>query len=286
MERNYIILTVILIISIIGVTSYFFVPPLKYWTSNPTTFEECKEAGGKIWHTKQYFCIFRGKTYEEQALKIGTAVNTDIQTPHPYPNSEISTKLVWSHTLNQPNSKFLRLHFERFEVKGIIDTPVVYETIDLGPCVVSAPQATPPKEGQVSAPAASPNECGNQTIKKIFTPQEIFDKRYVTGDFVAIKDKDEKVLDILVRESLPAFNGSPAGFLRQDVWGQTYFDVDTLIIELYADESDNGFGLYIDKYVRGFTEEERELVNREMMDQYLQDCEKQGIPPERCPIPE
>ena len=104
-------------------------------------------------------------------------------------------------------------------------------------------------------------------------------------DFVAVKDKNGKFLDILTKESLHTFNGSPAEFLSEDVWGQTYTDEGTIIFERYADESDNGFGLYIDKYARGFTEEERERVNQGAADQYLRDCKRQGIPPEQCLIP-
>ena len=134
----------------------------------------------------------------------------------------------------------------------------------IDPNTIQETQIVEQQPGEVSVGSSRLIKCGIVQEKKQFTPQEIFDNynEYVQGDFVAIKNKDGKVLDILLRESLPNFEGSPADFLRQDVWGQTYRDVDFIAVELYADESDNGFGLYIDKYARDFSEKEIDEVNK------------------------
>ena len=175
-----------------------------------------------------------------QAVKVGKVVNTSIESPHPYPNSDSVQKLIWSYVLTHPNTNSLGIHFDRLEVKGEINTPIVLETVDYGSCEVSVPQATPPKEGVVSVPQASLKNCGNQTVKKTFTPQEIFDNKYVKGDFVVIRDKRDNILDILVEKPLA------------DGWYRSY-DTDSIKIELYADNSDNDYGLHIDKYTYGIT---------------------------------
>ncbi len=246
-----------------------------------------------------YYSI--GQTSKDLVLRVGAVEDVNVQSPHPYPNGTSARSLVWTETINHPGATSLRLHFNKFEVKGISNIPTIFEEVDHGRCILIAPegyrrelidpntiretQIITQQPGEVSVGSARLLKCGIVREKKQFSPQEVFDQVYVKGDFVAIKNKSGKVLDILMRESLSTFNGSPVEFLREDVWGQTYADVDTIIIELYADESDNGFGLYVDKYARGFTAEERERVNQETTDQYLQDCERRGIPPEQCVIP-
>lgn len=205
--------------------------------------------------------------------KAGEGVNVDIQTPHPYVSSNGGKVLIWSYTLQHPRATLLKLHFKKFEIKGMINsnTPTIFEEVDYGKCDLNAPEgykrelvdSNTIKETQIvkqesgGAPLGSLRfiKCGVVQEKKQFTPQEIFDNynEYVLGDFVAIKDNNGKVLDVLVRESLPKFGGSPEDFLREDIWGQTYHDIDSITIELYADESDNGYGLNIDKYIYGFS---------------------------------
>jgi len=51
-------------------------------------------------------------------LIIGGVVDTDIQSPHPYSNSDDGGKLVWSYTLSHPNATNLKLHFKKVEVKS------------------------------------------------------------------------------------------------------------------------------------------------------------------------
>ena len=173
-------------------------------------------------------------------VKVGNVVNTSIESPHPYPNGDSDQKLVWSYVLTHPNTNSLSIHFNRLEVKGEINTPVILETIDYGPCEVNVPQTIPPKEGEVSVPSSSPKNCGNQTIKKAFTSQEIFDNQYVKGDFVVVTNKQGRILDILVEKPLA------------DGWYRSY-DTDSIKIELYADNSDIDYGLSIDKYIYGIT---------------------------------
>lgn len=174
------------------------------------------------------------------AVKVGNVVNTSIESTHPYPNSDSDRDLVWSYVLTHPNTNSLSIHFDRLDVKGEINSPVILETIDNGPCEVSVGQLIPPKEGEVSVPSASLKNCGNQTVKKIFTPQEIFDNKYVKGDFVVVRNKQDRILDILVEKSLA------------DGWYRSY-DIDSIKIELYADNSANDYGLKIDKYTYGIT---------------------------------
>jgi len=227
-----------------------------------------------------FYIIYSGQLiYKPALLQVGETIDTNIQSSHPYPNGVGGKVLVWSETLEHQGATSLRLHFNKFEIKGIINTPTIFEEVDYGECDLNAlegyerilidpntiqeNQIVEQQPGEVSVGSTRLIKCGIVQEKKQFTPQEIFDNynEYIQGDFVAIKDKNGKVLDILLRESLPNLEGSPADFLRQDVWGQTYHDIDTITIELYADESDNGFGLYIDKYARGFTEEEIDEAN-------------------------
>ena len=226
-----------------------------------------------------FYFIYPGSS-TTKPLQVGETVDTNIQSPHPYPNSGSGKILVWSETLEHQDATALRLHFNKFEIKGMINTPTIFEEVNYGECDLNAPegykrelinpntiretQIVEQQPGEVSAGSSRSIKCGISQEKKQFTPQEIFDNynKYIEGDFVAIKNKDGKILDILLRESLPNFEGSSTDFLRQDVWGQTYDGVDSISIEFYADESDNGFGLYIDKYARGFTEEEINEANK------------------------
>lgn len=287
MKKIYVVL-IILGVVLSSVGFYYFVPPLKYWTTSPTNFEECKEAGGRVWHTKNYFCVFRGQTFEEKAFKIGAVEVLDVQSPHPYPNSVNEKSVVWSDKVTHTGVKFLHLHFDRLEVNGKITVPTIFETVDYGPCEPGSEikQQTEQKSGEeVSVGQLTPpKQCGLVQEKKIFTAQEILDEGYVTGDFVVLKDKAGNILDVLVEKPLA------------DGWYRTY-DTDTVTIDLYADNSENAYGIVIDKYSRGFSQAERETVNQQFSDQereriiqqlaelYYKDCEKRGIPRNKCPIP-
>jgi hypothetical protein len=257
MKKIYTIL-ILLGIVLVGVLFYFFVPPLKYWTTNPTNFEECKEAGGKVWHTKNYWCNFRGQKFDEKVLKIGAVEDIDVQSPHPYPNGVNEKSVVWSNKITHPDATFLYLHFDRLEVSGKINIPTIFEEVDYGLCEPSSEvkQQTEQKSGEeVSVGSLTlPKKCGLVQEKKKFTAQEILNNGYVTGDFVVLKDKVGNVLDVLVERPLA------------DGWYRTY-DTDSVTIELYADNSENSYGILIDKYSRGFSEKEKEKVNQQLVEQ-------------------
>ena len=64
----------------------------------------------------------------------------------------------------------------------------------------------------------------------------------MSGDFIVIRDKQSRTLDVLVEKPLA------------DGWFRTY-ETDSITVELYADTSANDYGVAIDKYSRGFTDE-------------------------------
>ena len=174
---------------------------------------------------------------QEAFVRIGGDKDIDIQTPHPYPNSTSERSLVWSYKLNHPDATFLKLHFNTFEVVAEINTPVIYESIYI-PC-------PDPSVGELQEGVTSVDElavCGNKTIKKSFTPEEILSNNYISGDYILIRDANHNILDLLTQAPT---NG----------WSRTYDGQEILNIELYADNSENGYGLMIDKYSYGFPRE-------------------------------
>lgn len=226
-------------------------------------------------------------------LIIAEGIDIDIQTPHPYLNSDSNRDVVWSYTLEYPDATLLRLHFNRFEIKyEEITAPTVFEEVDYGECDLNAPkgyerklidpntiqetQIVEQKPGELSVGSSRLIKCGIVEEKKEYTDQEIFDNNWVGGDFLLVKDKDGNVLDIITKK--------PSHYESLDFWSDIYH-VDTIILELYADNKENAYGFRIDKYSRGFTDEERRIINEQRLEQYYKDCEERGIPVEKCPIP-
>ena len=69
MNSKKIILIIVSLILLAGIGFYFYgLPPIKYWTKNPTNFEECKEATrGFIIKTLPAQCEFRGQNFVDQS---------------------------------------------------------------------------------------------------------------------------------------------------------------------------------------------------------------------------
>ena len=69
MKLKKIILILVSLILLAGIGFYFYgLPPIKYWTKNPTNFEECKEATrGFIIKTLPAQCEFRGQNFVDQS---------------------------------------------------------------------------------------------------------------------------------------------------------------------------------------------------------------------------
>jgi hypothetical protein len=219
---------------------------------------------------------------------VGQNVNAQVDSPHPYPNSIGDRILAWSETISYPNATYLRLHFSKIEVIGSLSIPTA--PIDYGPCDLNAPEGytrfrigpnsigeaptknlqiddngnigiipNPPTSSEGSAstgssPGINTIKCGviQEPIK--LTPQEMFSDadKYIQGDFVAIKDKNGKVLDIITAEYNYFFSPKyETGYEIDDAWSQTYSKVDTVTIELYTDKNENGYGVSIDKFTRG-----------------------------------
>src|SRR3989344_2656384 len=86
---NVILISVI--VAIVGaVVLYFYrLPPIKYWTQNPTNFEECKEATrGVIIKTLPAQCEFRGQNFVDQLIQQPAHVPNPTPTPTPINNNE------------------------------------------------------------------------------------------------------------------------------------------------------------------------------------------------------
>lgn len=186
---------------------------------------------------------------DDRRLMTGVVVNSNIQTPHPYPNSESGRQIVWSYTLSDPSATALGLHFKDFDVAGIINP--TSHVVEYPVCVPSG--FDPGGQSVPEVPGAIEERCGNVTV--LYTLQEIYDNNYLDGDFFLVKDINGNILDILTRN----FNGfislyndpnNPQPEREGNNW-RIYSNTNSITIELYADESDNTFGLHIDKYLRG-----------------------------------
>ncbi len=267
MQYKKILLSILVVV--VGAIVYYFVPPVKYWTQNPTSFEECKKANGGVWYTNRVLCEFRGQTFKEKLLKIGAMEDTNIQSTHPYPNSRQGTELVWSYTLTHPGSTNLKLHFKKIELRSY------QKLINKGETEVRA--IVPVKGVDLDYP---------NNIDVFPADMERMLSGW-SGDYIVVRDAKRTIIAI-VGGSCPH---APLGYQDQCLedgegfWLLQPVEGETAIIELYADEKENGFGIHVDKYTRGFTDKEKERVNQETMDQYLKDCKEQGIPPEQCLIP-
>ena len=107
MNSKKIILILVLLILLAGIGFYFYrLPPLKYWTKNPTNFEECKEATrGFIITTLPAQCEFRGQNFVDQSqgqigiLNSPSRQNSN-QSNQTFSESEIlaSLKTNWQST--------------------------------------------------------------------------------------------------------------------------------------------------------------------------------------------
>jgi len=183
--------------------------------------------------------------------------------------------------LNHSGAPSLGIHFNRFEIKyGEITAPTVFETVDYGPCEKNPEPETQTgqQSGNISVgEQVIPKPCGLVEKKKEYTPQEIFDNNWIDGDFLLIKNKEGNILDIITKSPFFITQGP------YDFW--TGYSGDTIILELYADNSENGYGIYIDKYRRDFTEEERRRVNDQRFEQYYKDCEERNISRNECMTP-
>lgn len=233
---------IILALIIAGVIVYYFVPSVKYWTNSPTNFEECMDAKGRVWQTNKVWCEFRGQTFEEKLLKIGAVESTDIQSTHPYPNSQQGTKLVWSYNLTHPGATNLKLHFKKIEVQSY------QKLINKGETEVRA--IVPVKGVDLDYP--NNIDVFPADMKRVLSEW--------LGDYIVVRDSQRNIVAI-VGGSCPH---APLGYQDQcaedgeGFWLLQPVEGETAIIELYSDDKKNGFGLHIDKYTRGFTDEERE----------------------------
>lgn len=46
--------------------------------------------------------------------RIGETVVTQIASPHPYPNGDVTLPVVWTETVHHPGAQFLKIHFSQF----------------------------------------------------------------------------------------------------------------------------------------------------------------------------
>jgi len=201
-------------------------------------------------------------------LIVGGVIDTDIQSPHPYSNSDGESKLIWSYTLSHPNSTNLKLHFKKIEVKSY------HKQINKGETEV---RVIIPSNG-IDLDYPNNMDVFPEDMEKVLSTW--------VGDYVIIRDSNRKIVAIVGGTCPHGDLGyEDQCFGDEGFWLLEPVNGDTAIIELYADEKENGYGLHIDKYSRGFTEEERELVNQQRLEQYYQDCEQRSIPRNECPIP-
>lgn len=199
----------------------------------------------------------------EAALIGGIVVNADIQTPHPYPNSNSGRQIVWNYTLDlsDTNTTSIKLHFNEFEIKGLITK--TGELIEYPPCPTQTPSVEVDENGTVIGISGQTEErCGTVFVK--YTTQEIYDNylqntSLIEGDFLLIKDSSGNVVDILSGSSdvIPSYYITPPeDEIDAAKWWYTYGwpgpPVNKLLFEFYADESENGYGIYIDKYARAW----------------------------------
>ena len=215
-------------------------------------------------------------------VTIGETIETDIQTPHPYPNGEDGRTLVWSETIEYPGAAFMRLHFSKIDILGErFEPPTIYEEVDYGECDLNAPPGWTREwngentitqkqiveesdEDGIRVGGISIIKCGIAEEKKEFTAQELFDNNldWADGDFLVVRNAGGVAIDIIHGKSYGRYEaGSGIIYKKEDVWSKSYWNTDKITLELYADETQNSFGLYIDKYIRGFTEEELEEAN-------------------------
>lgn len=193
------------------------------------------------------------------SLMRGVTINTDIQSPHPYPNSDGGSKLVWEYILSNPNATTLELHIKKLELNTLRLQFKTY--ID--------------NEGRkiINKSEIKDNSIYPVTKLDIAYPDNYYilpeDMEFVAstfrGDYVIIRDGNRKIISIIGGrcpheqigyEDFCYGDGHEGFFVIPGIKGSI------AIIELYADSNDTGYGLYIDRYVRGFTPEEKEQVNR------------------------
>lgn len=170
-------------------------------------------------------------------LKIGSVVDKDIQSIHPYPNSGQGTKLVWKYTLTHPEATSLKLHFKKIELKSYQKLTNKGET--------EVKNIIPTKGVDL--------DYGEEDMEKVLLS-------VWSGDYMIIRDSKQNIVAI-IGGSCPH---SDIGYEDQCVesvdgfWLPEPIKGETAIIELYSDEKENGFGIQIDKYAYGFNNKEIE----------------------------
>ena len=220
--------------------------------------------------------LFRNPIGIEKPARSGEEIIISLETPHPYPNSKDGRVLVWSETIEHPGAKSLRIHFNRIDILGRFELPTLYEEVNYGECdlnaslgytremvdkntIIQKQMVEESDKGEISAGVIEIIKCGMVQEKKEFTPQELFDnhQNWAEGDFLAVKNSDGIVVDIIHGESYGKFDEEELYYLKEDVWSNTYYGSDSITLELYADETENGFGLSVDRYITGFAETQK-----------------------------
>lgn len=164
----------------------------------------------------------------------------------------------------------MRLFFSQFSLaQGYSVAPARYEDVDYGECDLTAregytrelvnpntiieKQIVEQSNQGISVGGETVIPCGIKSELVEHSAQEIVNNNLMKGDYVVIKDGQGTVLDMFT------FNS----FRQQefDQWTPIYRNVDTLTIELYADQEENAYGINISSFARGYTEEEKQLHN-------------------------
>lgn len=120
-----------------GAGFYFYrLPPIKYWTKNPTNFEECKEATrGFIVKTLPAQCEFRGQNFVDQSQdQIGILSSPSRRNPtisgQTFSESEIIASLKTNWQTVQASIPFRpAYHNQAEDAKKIWRTPTAVQFI-------------------------------------------------------------------------------------------------------------------------------------------------------------
>lgn len=134
--------SIIILAIIIGVLGYFMFShrgiPIKYWFSDPATFQDCTLAGGLILETYPEQCRYRGKSFTNPDQKLDAQIDTN-QVAGKYTHPKYSYSFTYP-----PTWKIAEYHFpnETDVAYVAIDpiktkTQVEFETLDSVPGMVS-----------------------------------------------------------------------------------------------------------------------------------------------------
>lgn len=197
----------------------------------------------------------------EQLNVFGETIYLDLQSPSPYPNSEIGRNVVWSETVGYFGDKsIIGIVFERYGIVGEINP--VYEVNTYDDCdylIENTPEGKTREridedtivervilsdEDYEQISSVSVLRCGEVEELKFLTPQEKYDLRdeIIEGDFVVVKNEFGDVLSLFTGKGISETEGN---FF---IWSPSD-NIDKVIIEIYADEKDNGFGLKVEGYI-------------------------------------